>query len=323
MSAGNGLTRRQQLSRISRIAREALENWGFGDRSLRTIHHFHNTTLKVGDRHVLRVSRPGYQSDDGVESELRFVQHLRAGGLPVPASVPTKSGEPFAKTQGHQCALFEWIPGRFANASFGPKQARLQGELVAGVHARTALFKPGNHFDRRTYDADILAAGLSEKPVEEVRSRLSKKQLAVIDESTELVRETWARLENPQPIHTDITPWNTMWVEGRPQLIDFDDLSWGPFAYDLGVVRCEYYDLANSDRLWDEFVGGYSSVRPLPAGTEENLDGVVAARHLLFAMWLADNMDHPAFPQAPEWIAARVTELRKILRKGAKAGASR
>ena len=108
-----------------------------------------------------------------------------------------------------------------------------------------------------------------------------------------------------------------MWVAGRPHLIDFDDLSWGPFAYDAGVVRCEYSDLKNSQRLWDEFITGYGSLRPLPTGTLENLDGVVAARHLLFAMWLADNIDHPAFPEAPGWIEARIMELRKILRKGA------
>ena len=137
MSGGESLARRQQLSRISRIAKEALDSWGLGALPVRTIHHFHNTTLKVGNEYVLRVSRPGYQSDDGIESELRFIAHLRDADLPVPTSVPTNTSATFAKTQGHQCVLFEWIPG--------PIRERVVWAEAGSAARRTRRHYPCSH----------------------------------------------------------------------------------------------------------------------------------------------------------------------------------
>jgi Ser/Thr protein kinase RdoA (MazF antagonist) len=292
------------------------------------VHHFHNTTFKVGDGYALRLSRPGYQSDGALRSELRFLEYLGGSGLPVPRPVRTNAGDEMAAVGEQRAALFPWVHGRFANASFGKTQAQAQGRLVARLHGASTKYRTPRDFTRLEVTPDTLLLGKAGDeaegtPPEVLCSRLTKHQVSVIERSAELVRTTWERLSKPALIHTDITPWNTMWIRSEPYLIDFDDMAVGPFEYDLGVVRCEYLDLPNPDELWSAFLQGYGELRPVPAALEEQLPGVVAARHLLFAVWLVGNIDHPAFPEASTWTYARTAALEDILRANRRNGQRR
>lgn len=315
-----GLTRRQQLNAAAALAREALREWGMEDRPLKVIHHFHNTTYKVGSDHVLRLSRPGYQTDEALRSEVRFLEYLAEEGLHVPRPVRTKSGEERAAVGDTRAVLFPWISARFAQNSFREVHARRQGVEAARLHEASLAFKPGKGFTRLTVSPDTFLAGKAGDDAdrttrEELVAHLRRPQLRILDESAEMIRNAWRKLDEPTLIHTDITPWNTMFLDGEAYIIDFDDMGFGPLEYDLGVVRCEYLDLPDPEPLWSAFLEGYAAERPVPEALEANLDAVVAARHLLFAVWLVGNIDHPAFPEAPTWIDARIEALEEILKR--------
>jgi Ser/Thr protein kinase RdoA (MazF antagonist) len=107
---------------------------------------------------------------------------------------------------------------------------------------------------------------------------------------------------------------NSLWAAGRPQLIDFDDMGWAPPAYDLAVARLECLEHDGAETLWDELLAGYAEVRDLPPGVETHLDGLVAARHVFAALWLAGNLDQPSFAGAGRYIDEAIAELARIVR---------
>lgn len=315
-----GLTRRQQLNAAAAVAREALEAWGMEDQPLKVIHHFHNTTYKVGSDYVLRLSRPGYQTDAALRSEVQFLEYLAEEGLHVPRPVRTNSGDERAAVGDTKAVLFPWITARFAQNSFREVHARRQGAETARLHKASLAFKPSKGFTRLMVSPETFLAGKAGDEADgtsrqQLEAQLGAPQLRIVDESADMMRAAWGELTEPTLIHTDITPWNTMFLDGEAYIIDFDDMGVGPLEYDLGVVRCEYLDLPDPEPLWDAFLEGYAEERPIPEALEANLDAVVAARHLLFAVWLVGNIDHPAFPEAPAWIDARIDALEAILKR--------
>jgi Ser/Thr protein kinase RdoA (MazF antagonist) len=311
----NELTRGGQVRRVAMLARQALAAWGLESAPLRPVHHFHNTTFRVGDEYALRVARPGYQTDAALRSEVIFLEHLAGGDVPAPVPVRTLTGEPLAVADGRRCLLFKWIRGRKVSASFGRRHAHAQGELAARLHDRSVAFRPPPRFERLRFNADTLSGEATGFAREFVRSRLATDTLRVIDQATELVRRTWRELDECWLIHGDIMPANTLWAAGRPRLIDFDDMAWAPLAYDLAVACHAYLERDNAEELWPAFLEGYAAVREPPPGLDAHFDGLLAGRRLLVALWLAGNQDHPAFTEAPTWLDREVTELRRILRR--------
>src|SRR3954447_3103050 len=169
------------LPQLRVAARRALSEWGLQGAPLRTVQHFHNTTFRVGAGHALRMSRPGYQSDGALRSEVLFLEHLHRSGLPTLTPVRPPDGEPFAVVDEHRCLLFEWIPGRRVRGSFSARHARAFGELAGRFHSLSAAFQPPAGFARQTLDADSLSGKATGFPRELIRSRLDAASLAVID----------------------------------------------------------------------------------------------------------------------------------------------
>ncbi len=300
------------MRRIAARARDALAAWGLEGAPLRAVHHLHNTTFRIGQRYAL----PDFQSDAALQSEVVFLEYLAGRGVPGPRPVRTSRGRAFALTGGRRFLLFRWIHGRRVRAALTPRHARAQGELIARLHESSLAFTPPAGFERRRLTADTLSGEASGFPRELVRARLKPDVLTLIDAATQLVRQTFDELSERALVHGDITPGNTVWLRGRPQLIDFDGLAWAPLAYDLAVVRHSYSYLngARREALWRVFLDGYASTRELPAGLDAHLDGLVLGRRVISALWLAGNLDHPSFGEAPTLLAHEVTEIRRTIK---------
>ncbi len=258
------------------------------------------------------MSRPGYQTDAALRSEVEFLEHLRAQGLPTLSPVRTRAGEPFALAGEHRCLLFEWIPGRRVRRSFNARHARALGELAGRFHAASAAFRPPPGFERQTLDADSLSGEATGFDRVLIRSRLDAESLAVIDRAVEVVRRTWAQIGEREVVHGDLHLANALWVGGEPHLIDFDDMGWAPLAYDLGIAYRECLGHPGGERLWRELVSGYTAIRPLPPGTETHMDELVAARRVFIVMWLTGARDLPQFSGLGDYVAEKLAQLSRI-----------
>ena len=287
--------------------------WELEGARLRLVQHFHNTMFNVDGEYALRVARPGYQSDAALRSEVDFLEYLAAGDVPAIVPVRTTAGEPFTVVDDRRFLLFEWIEGRRVLESYGPRHARAMGELAGRLHQRSAEFVPPPGFERPTLDADTLSGPATGFPRELVRSRLDARALRVVDEATELVRATWAELDERLIVHGDLDVYNTLWVGGRPRLLDFDDMAWAPPAYELAVSRGDLVERDEVETLWQELLDGYAAVRDLPPGLDTHLDGLLAGRFVLVILWLAGNQDHPSFAGTARYVDEAVGQLRQLV----------
>ena len=125
------LTPRGKLWRIGRIARAAIEAFGFTEARLRLIVDAGNImyrvktvdptpvedSLYVDNCCLLRLHWPGYQSDGAIDSELAWLRALCAAGLPVPQPIATKDGDLSVEIsvssipRARKCSLLRWVKG--------------------------------------------------------------------------------------------------------------------------------------------------------------------------------------------------------------------
>src|SRR4051812_29274037 len=90
------LGRREQIARLSRLARAALARFGVGEQArLTLLRHEHNTTFRVDAPDapcVLRVSRPGVHTPATVAAEMAWLRALRDEGFGVPEPIAAADG---------------------------------------------------------------------------------------------------------------------------------------------------------------------------------------------------------------------------------------
>lgn len=311
------------MRRLSAVAREALAAWGMQDAIITPVHHFHNTTFRIttrdGERFALRLAQPDYQTDAALISELVFIEWLESSGVPVAAPVAASSGElvvrASARAESRRATLSRWVDGRRV-ARVSRRHAQSLGTLLARMHRASSRFVPPAAFERPKLDVAGVTGGVLGVPRERVRSRTDPDTLVVLDAAAERYGAALAELGETNLVHADLHGNNVRWRGGTPWAIDFDDMGWAPFAYDLAVAVWAFgaEDPPNEDPgLVDALFDGYAEVSPLPPGSPTHIDELLAGRRVLDVLWLTYNLGHPSFAKAPVWIARELRALRDLL----------
>jgi homoserine kinase type II len=188
----------------------------------------------------LRINE-GKTSDD-VAREAAIVAHVAARGVPSPAPRVAPDGAAFLDWRGHLVSLFPWVPGRtLTRADITPAHGALVGRALATLHLASEGFsdhRPGRYepdeirrraahvasLDRPELVGPIAVLGIALAELE--RSRAATLPLGVI--------------------HGDLFIDNVLYADapdGTPRLsalIDFEQASWGRFAYDLAVTTLAF-----------------------------------------------------------------------------------
>ena len=143
-----------ELGPLKILAEKALRDFGIKPIDVETVSHSQNTTLRVDSSNgcfILRISRPGHQSAENIQSEIIFLLALIDSGFGVPcpwqgrlviASVP-EVPEP------HCTVLFSWLEGRSFRSGLTPTQAYLVGKTIAKMHQFSRSWSPPDDFDRQ------------------------------------------------------------------------------------------------------------------------------------------------------------------------------
>src|SRR5947209_8028487 len=124
-------SRRSQLLKLRNLAEAAVQRFGLHNVRLIPVQHWLNTTYQViaeEQRYALRIQRAGQQNWAEVQSEMIWLQALRAEevraggagerGLEVLQPLRTVEGELLASIEVPQvpepriCVLFRWMEGR-------------------------------------------------------------------------------------------------------------------------------------------------------------------------------------------------------------------
>ena len=312
------LPRERQLELYAAAARRAVDAYALGGTSARLdlISAVNNATFAVvvdgpaPQRWALRVHRPGKTSPEALAAELRWLVALNQDtDLWVPSPVVTTddrlwSSFTFADCPDRfDCVLFGWIDARFLpTADLTAAHAHEIGRFVARLHLHSEVFSTTPDLVRRRLDAhqffdwaaldslhDMGAATDAHMEVFRAVDRTTRRTLAMWGQGADVFGM----------IHTDLMAINYFFYDGGVGTFDFDDCSWGYYAYDMAATLIGFAEVPSYHALRAAYLDGYRSARPLSEREEAALDLMMAARHLLSCCWIATHLDSPG-------IAARV-----------------
>lgn len=278
-----------QVLRLRPTAMQALARYPLEVARLSILNHGYNSTFRVdtvdGQRFALRLAVTSGKTAADLEAEMAWLDALhRDTDLRLPVPQRTLDGrlytEVWCDATGATipAALFAWLPGRDLGKAATPEALHEVGRITAALHEHTERWHlpPG----ARLQSLRSVLAELPDRldhPLPEFtapRRALWAQARAVCQAATDAV---WAR-STPQVLHADIHLANLKLHRGKVALFDFDDSAIGVPLQDLAI---SVYYVRGHEGLEEALFDGYASVRPLPAASREEFEGVVAGRQLL------------------------------------------
>lgn len=294
----------EPADRLTRLARRALPSFGLSDRATCTMLHVsENATFAVeepdGRRWALRLHRPRYQSLVNIESELSWMEALRAeAGVRTPRAVPALDGRRVIEVShgsdgpSRRCVLFEWVPGFHPAENDAASFERL-GEVTARMHEHSRRWPAPDGFSRFAWDLtaafgpmprwgrwrDGLGVGAAE---EEILDRLEQT----------LTRRLRSYGSDPARfglVHADTRLANLLVDGDEIVVIDFDDCGYSWFLYDLATAFSFFEDAPQVPELIERWLTGYRSVTPLGPDEQAEIWTFILFRRLLLVAWLGSH----------------------------------
>jgi Ser/Thr protein kinase RdoA (MazF antagonist) len=253
---------------------------------------------------ALRVHRLDYHPDGAVESELAWVDALRANEVvPTPRVIPSRTGErvlvvsdPAGETEPRAAVMFEWMPGAPPPEDGLVESFAELGELTARLHRHARAWSPPAGFRRFSWGYDDAfgriarwgrwqdAPGVddSTRPVLSRLDRTLHDRLAAYGTGP----DRWGL------IHADLRLANLLASPGSPTaVIDFDDCGFGWYLYDFGAAVSFIEDHPDVPEATEQWVEGYRRVSPLADEDAAELRTFVLFRRLLLLAWIGSHAD--------------------------------
>jgi homoserine kinase type II len=178
---------------------------------------------------------------DDVAREAAIVLHAAGRGVPTPAPLVARDGALFVEWRGELASAFPWVAGRtLTRADITPAHGALVGAALARLHLASdgyADHRPGR-YEPDEIRRRIERVAALERP--ELLGPATVLQLALDGLERERVPGLPTGL-----IHGDLFIDNVLYDEadGAPRLaalLDFEQASWGRFAYDVAVTTLAF-----------------------------------------------------------------------------------
>ncbi|MFV0578507.1 MAG: homoserine kinase [Fusobacterium ulcerans] len=226
---------------------------------------------------VLRVLE-GHRSYEAEKEELDFLLELNTI---IPCSVPcsTVDGEVLIKYNGRMMSLFYFIEGEKLteiNENFLTQIGRLLGKMH--LFSKNKVLNRKTRIDEKYYFSKI---NMEQVPITEKE----RKNLLSLYEKISMI--DFSSLPCGV-IHNDIFPDNIFVKDGVVSgIIDFNDSTFAPFIFDLGIVINYWIRINNfppeiEKRYVEIFLNSYESVRKLTPEEKSLLDMGILKMALAF-----------------------------------------
>ncbi len=267
-----------------------------------------------GRKVVLRVHRPGYHTQQEIESELAWIIALRREGI-------VETPEPLAVKDGRYLASFEMegkqrfvVAFAFMTGVEPSPTEKLSsgfeklGAISARLHQHVRSWKRPSSFVRKIWNFDTTVGPKPHWGDWRDAPKLTKDGVRLLEKTCqELKRQLNVFGEGPDRfglIHADLRLANLL-VEGdRLGIIDFDDCGFGWFGYDFAAAVSFFEHEPIITELEEAWITGYRSVRPLSEEDARMLTTFVMLRRLLLTAWIGSHAETPTATEVAETYTA-------------------
>jgi Ser/Thr protein kinase RdoA (MazF antagonist) len=292
------------------IAQAALARYDLSpEATVELINVSENATFRVEDpadglRAALRVHRPHYRDAGEIESELLWMDALRADGVvAAPQAIAARDGDRVVEVRvddvRRDVVLFEWLDGTMPDSADASlvDGFRMLGAISAALHQHARAWAPPAGFRRPRWEhATMLGARPAWGRWQDGLGvgRQERELLGGLDAVLE--RRLAAYGVGPERfglVHADLRLANLLIDDGAVRVIDFDDcgLSW--WLYDFATAVSFFEDDPAVPALAAAWAEGYRTVAPLPAADEAELETFVLLRRLLLVAWVGSHQHAP------------------------------
>jgi Ser/Thr protein kinase RdoA (MazF antagonist) len=302
------------LARVTRFAERAARAYGCAPAStVRLLNVSENATYLVEDPDqgpcILRVHRLGYHTEAEIESELAWMDALRAdAGVRTPRVLPDPDGqrvlalpdieEPPAPASGvepgalRHCVRFEYLTGAEPADDDAAHFAEL-GEITARMHRHAREWLRPSWFTRFSWDYDAAFGRVARWGRWQDGIGVGPAERAVLGRLDSVLAQRLARFgSGPERfglVHADTRLANLLVDGGRVSVIDFDDSGFSWFLYDVGTSVSFFEHQPHVPDLVDSWLAGYRRVLSLPPGDEAEIWTFIMFRRLLLVAWIGSH----------------------------------
>ena len=301
------------LHNPQQLATDALALYGLQARRLTAMSASYNTVYRVqtadGDfalrLHRLDDRQPAPDMGKNyITSELLWLQALAHDtNLSVPQPLANLQGELVTLVQDEggrllPCSVLHWMEGRFYNQGLRCSYLERVGEMTARLHnySESGQFVPPPDFERdradgldgpkRMFEFHPMQTDVRE-PATYWGELLAKYDAATGTMVAAAIEQVWANLNEFGPgsdrfglIHADIHQWNYLFWRGEIKLLDFNNVGYAHYLFDLAVTLDNLLDRADYATLKAALLKGYQRERTLPANCQRYLRSLIALRNL-------------------------------------------
>jgi amicoumacin kinase len=272
----------------------AASSFGLRAEDLDFVSHSQNHVFRVrsgaGPAAILRISTGRYRTRAEITTELRWILHLVAQGIPACAPIPATTGDLCVEIehQGGRCvvACFEGAPGRSVTPRYPDLAAHTVhyealGGLLARMHLHTIPLTSGVSpaWPRKLwYESRFLREDL-----DSLGDRLSPRFRQSVANLVGELRRLPVTPAEYGLIHGDVSFSNCHFDGVAPWIFDFDNCEYGSFLQDIATVLYDsiyckamnrFADAGLADRMapvFQAFLSGYRRERTLPELPRERL----------------------------------------------------
>lgn len=307
---------------MQEVAEASLADFDLAGGSLLLLQDLVNTSFRVQQdsrQWYLRVYNPGRHDRSAIESELLFLEALTEGGFPAPRPLRRRSGgmlweaSPSAAAGAIRVSVCSWLAGETVQHDRTPGHYASLGMVLAGLHEFSAQWKPPDGFVRPRCDSEGIygTLGASGSMVTRGWERIDSPLRADLEDARRALEQAEVAVGTDCSrhglIHGDPSFGNVLFDGELPHLIDFDDLGYGHYVFDLAVVLAGAWGKPAFEENRAALLESYGQVRELSQAEVEALPAAMAGRAASLTLWAAaQTSGHP-------WIASQWHRLKEYM----------
>jgi Ser/Thr protein kinase RdoA (MazF antagonist) len=281
--------------------------------------HTFRIDMSSGDRFILRVHRPGYQSAAAIGSELEWVKALGTETmLPVPRPLRGRNGALVQDLGASQVSRYGVLFKYEAGVEPEPDDDlgglfETLGRFAAIAHGHAMGFEASSAFTRPVWNIGAILGpagiwgdwrlaprveGHAAQTLEALELRL-RADLAAYGEG----RDRFGL------IHADMRLANLLVDGDHVTLIDFDDCGFCWFLYDFAAAISFFEDSPTIPELKRRWLSGYEALRPLAAEHHAMIETMVLLRRMALLAWIGSHHETDLAKAHAESFAAVTARL--------------